>query len=166
MTPKYVLNDNTHTVELVRRRDDITLEIDGHLVDARIHWLDRHQCELTINGVAREVYAAQDDNKLFLHLDGKTFQLDVLDEFGAGDEGAAGGGRINAPMPGVVIENYVREGDQVGEGDALMLIESMKLQTEIKAPVSGLVTSVGFEAGASFDKGTVLIDIEVPDTES
>jgi len=165
MTPTYVLNENTHAVELVRRSDDITLEIDGHLVDARIHWLDRYQCELTINGKSREVYAAQDDNKLFLHLDGKTFQLDALDEFGAGDEGGAGGGRIKAPMPGVMIESYVSEGQQVNDGDALMLIESMKLQTEIKAPISGTVKSIGFAAGASFDKGVTLIDIEVPGSE-
>ncbi len=166
MIPKYILNENTHEVELVRRADNITLEVDGHLVDARIHWIDRHQCELTVNGVAREVYAAQDDNKLFLHLDGKTFQLDALDEFGEGDEGVAGGGRIKAPMPGVMIESYVKDGDTVSEGDALMLIESMKLQTEIKAPVSGVVVSLGCEAGASFDKGAVLVDIEVPEAEA
>ena len=89
MQPKYILNDNTHVVETVRRSDDIVIEVDGHKLDARIHWRDSHQCELTINGVAREVYAAQDDNKIFLHLDGKTFQLDVVDEFGDADEAGA-----------------------------------------------------------------------------
>jgi len=165
MQPKYILNDNTHVVETVRRSDDITIEVDGHALDARIHWRDAHQCELTINGVAREVYAAQDDSKIFLHLDGKTFQLDVVDEFGDADEGGAGSGRIKAPMPGVMIESYVREGDQVEEGQALLLIESMKLQTEIKASLAGVVSKIGFAAGASFEKGAVLADVSAPDDE-
>jgi biotin carboxyl carrier protein len=48
----------------------------------------------------------------------------------------------------------------------LLLIESMKLQTEIKAPIAGVVSKIGFEAGGSFDKGAVLADVSGPESEA
>ncbi len=165
MQPKYILNSNTHLVTPVQRADSISLSVDGHLQDVRLHWHDQHRGEIIVSGAPHEFYTAQDDNQLFIHFDGKTWQLEAVDEFGDSAEGGAGSGRVKAPMPGVVIEVNVSEGDQVNEGDALMLIESMKLQTEIKATVTGRIKSVGVEAGISFDKGQLLADIELVDTE-
>ncbi len=160
MQPKYQLNKTTHLVTPVRRADAITLEVDGHRLDVRLHWHDGHHGELTLNGAPYEFYAAQDGNKLFIHFGGRVWQLGVIDEFGDAGEGGAAGGRVRAPMPGVVVEVYVVEGDSVAEGDSVMLIESMKLQTEIKASLPGTVKAVGAEPGASFDKGDLLIDID------
>ncbi|MBL4864947.1 MAG: biotin/lipoyl-binding protein [Pseudomonadales bacterium] len=160
MQPKFALNDNTHLVTPVRRTDTVTLIVDGQQLDVRYHRLTKHEAELTINGEVRKVYVAQDDNRIFLHLDGKVWQLDLLNEFGAGDAGNASSGAINAPMPGVVIEINVETGQQVKQGDTLMLIESMKLQTEIKASISGIVKKIGVESGANFDKGILLVEIE------
>lgn len=164
MQPQYTLNEQSHQVTPVRRADNITLDIDGHPVTVQLHWLDRHHAELMINGKTRQVYAAQDDKRLFIHLDGQTWHLEAQDEFSTGSGGGAGSGRLSAPMPGVVIEVSVAVDDEVNAGDTLMLIESMKLQTEIKAPHDGRVSAVGFEAGASFDKGALLVDITANET--
>ncbi len=166
MQPKYILNSNTHLVTPVQRADSISLNIDGHLQDVRLHWYDQHHGEIIVNGTPHEFYAAQNANQLFIHFDGKTWKLEAVDEFGDSAEGGAGNGRVKAPMPGVAIEVNVSEGDQVNEGDALLLIESMKLQTEIKATATGRIKSVGVEAGISFDKGCLLVDIEQVENES
>lgn len=160
MQPKYTLNEQEHLVTPLRRADDITLDIDGHALDVRLHWHDSHHGELVVNGAPHTFYAAQDDTKLFIHFDGKVWDIQSIDEFSGGAAGGEGSGAVVAPMPGVVVEVYASEGDQVEEGDALMIIESMKLQTEVKASIGGTVKAIGAEAGASFDKGAVLIDIE------
>ena len=159
MQPKYKLNDRTHLVSSVRRADDITLDIDGHLLDVRYQRLSKHHVELAVNGAVYQAYVAQDDSRLFVHLDGKVWQLDALDEFNDANDSGVSGGCISAPMPGVVIEVYVEAGQRVDEGNTLMLIESMKLQTEIKAMAAGVVKKVGAESGSSFNKGAVLVEI-------
>ncbi|NIB42568.1 hypothetical protein HBA55_23370 [Pseudomaricurvus alkylphenolicus] len=167
MQPIYTLNDNEHKVTPLRRNSQITLDVDGHSFDARLHWHDAHHGEITINGAPHEFYAAQDDNKLFIHFDGKVWNLTSVDEFSSASEGADSAGAVTAPMPGVVVEVYAPVGSRVEEGDAVLIIESMKLQTEIKAAVSGVVKTIGAQAGASFDKGAVLIDIDADEaTES
>ncbi len=166
MQPRYIVDDVVHAVTPLRLGEQVTLEIDGHLLDVRLHWQDDNRAELIVNGSANSLYVAQDGKTLYLHFAGKTWQIESQDEFsGAGGEGA-GAGQIKAPMPGVVVENSAREGDSVEPGQTLMLIESMKLQTEIKSSVAGVIRAIGFAEGDNFDKGAILVDIEVPSTES
>ena len=66
-------------------------------------------------------------------------------------------------MPGVAVEIEVEVGDQVAANQRLALIESMKMQTEITAPVPGVVTAVRVAPGESFERGAVLIEVERSD---
>ena len=61
---------------------------------------------------------------------------------------------------GVVLEVHVAVGDVVAETDMLALLESMKMQTEIKAPSAGVVTAIHVAVGESFERGAPLIEIE------
>lgn len=166
MQPKYGLNSNTHRVTPLRRNETISLTVDGQLIEVQYHRLNKHEAELTISGTVRHVYIAQNDNKLFLHLDGKAWQLDILNDFSEEHAGGASSGSVNAPMPGVVIEIHVALGQAVHQGDTLMLIESMKLQTEIKSTIAGTVKKIGVEPGSNFDKGVLLAEIETDEQES
>ena len=161
MQPEYRLNNKIYQVTPVRRSSDTLLEIDGKQIRAQLQWHDQYQCDLTVNGHTQRVYVAQDDNQLFIHLEGNTWELTVIDEFSeAVASDTAGNGRITAPMPGVVVELNAREGQSVAEGDCLLLIESMKLQMEIKATVAGEIACIHVDgAGDSFDKGSVLVEI-------
>lgn len=67
---------------------------------------------------------------------------------------------IEAPMPGMVIRYEVKEGDQVKEGDTILVLEAMKMENTIPSPVSGIVKKINFKAGDSVQKGDVLAVIE------
>ena len=72
----------------------------------------------------------------------------------------AGGGAddiAEAPMPGVVIAVHVKEGQAVSAGDTLMVIESMKLETAIKAWRNGTVAAVHVGVGQTFQRGAPLL---------
>ena len=62
-------------------------------------------------------------------------------------------------MPGVVLKVLVDEGDMVEAGDAVMIIEAMKMENEIKAPASGTVKKIHVENGESVNTGDPLIEI-------
>ena len=55
---------------------------------------------------------------------------------------AANATKVNSPMPGNILEVKVKEGDQVNANDMLLVLEAMKMENEIFAPVSGTVVGV------------------------
>lgn len=70
------------------------------------------------------------------------------------------GEKINAPMPGTILDVKVNVGDQVKSGQVLMILEAMKMENEIMAPADGTVTSVGVTKGAAVEAGTALCTIQ------
>jgi len=67
---------------------------------------------------------------------------------------------IKAPLPGVVVAIKVKEGDQVKQGDALLILESMKMENAITAPRSGVVKRILTKLRASVQHGEPLIELE------
>ena len=53
---------------------------------------------------------------------------------------AAGGATVNSPLPGVVLEVKVKDGDKVTKGQVIMVLEAMKMENAIEAPCDGTVT--------------------------
>jgi acetyl/propionyl-CoA carboxylase alpha subunit len=165
--PTYVVENLEHVVTPLRRGREITVAVDGRVLNAHVHWRGPNECELTVNGAVHRVYCAQDDRKIFLHIDGKVWLLTALDEFrGTGSQPDIDRGAVIAPMPGVVIAVNVEEGQRVTTGETLILIESMKLQCELRAKGNGVVSSVAVRVGAGFERGAVLIEIEAEQGES
>jgi len=67
---------------------------------------------------------------------------------------------VQSPMPGIIKSVEVAVGDQVNEGDTLCILEAMKMETPIVAPVGGKVTEVNITEGQSVKGGEKLIVIE------
>ena len=62
-------------------------------------------------------------------------------------------------MPGNILDVKVNAGDTVSEGQVLMVLEAMKMETEIKSPVGGTVKSVDIEVGNKVQTGQVLVTV-------
>jgi len=78
----------------------------------------------------------------------------------AGAVGAAGGGRVTAPMQGTIVEVTVAVGDQVEVGQAVCVLEAMKMENQVDAEQAGTVTEVRVAAGDNVSAGDVLAVIE------
>ena len=72
----------------------------------------------------------------------------------------AGIKRITAPMTGSIIEVRCKPGDSVKQGDVLLVIESMKMNNELRSPTSGTVDQVPVAAGERVNAGQVLVSIQ------
>ena len=71
----------------------------------------------------------------------------------------AGGQKVNAPMPGTILEVRVTEGATVKKGDILLILEAMKMENEIMSPCDGTIKQVVAAKGASVNSGDPLIVI-------
>ena len=106
------------------------------------------------------------ERKVFFELNGQPRHVAVTD---AAHEGAAHArrmaepgapGQVPAPMPGMVGKVEVEAGQTVAEGESLMSIEAMKMETGISAPIAGTVKEIVAPAGTQVESGELLIVIE------
>ena len=67
---------------------------------------------------------------------------------------------IKAPMPGLILDVQVKEGDEVKEGDYLLVLEAMKMENTLTAPRDGIVKTVGIKKGQTVSKNQLLIEME------
>lgn len=67
---------------------------------------------------------------------------------------------ITAPMPGLILEISVTSGQEVKEGDALLVLEAMKMENVILAPNDGIIKSVNVKKGDAVDKKQLLIEMD------
>lgn len=72
---------------------------------------------------------------------------------------AAGGQTVEAPMPGKILDIKVKVGDAVGYGQCVIVMEAMKMETEIVAPAAGTVASINVSTGDSVETGAVLVTL-------
>ena len=72
---------------------------------------------------------------------------------------AAGSGALTAPIPGSIMELFVKEGDTVKAGQPVLKMEAMKMENEIKAATDGNVTAISVSAGDSVVQGQELMVI-------
>ena len=70
---------------------------------------------------------------------------------------------IHAPMPGIILEVNVAEGDKVKKGDPLCVLEAMKMENTLTASRDGIVKTVNIAKGDTVDKGKLLIELEKND---
>jgi 3-methylcrotonyl-CoA carboxylase alpha subunit len=117
--------------------------------------------QLTVDGETAKILLAADGDVTWVHVDGASYAVRYTDPVRR-HAGHAGGGADDvalAPMPGVAIAVHVAAGDDVVPGATLMVIESMKLETAIKAWRAGTVAEVHVAPGQTFDRGAALVTL-------
>lgn len=102
-----------------------------------------------------------------IKVNGKKIPLKIADQYdqllhklGMDDLNTAKVDELKAPMPGLVINTNVVVGQEVSTGDALMVLEAMKMENVLKSPTDGIIKSIEVEKGIAVEKNQVLITFE------
>lgn len=90
---------------------------------------------------------------------GLTFLRQGEEQSASGSAGRSGTSKVKAEMPGKVVRLAVKDGDKVERGQRLLVMEAMKMENEIIAPVAGRVGGIVVKAGDSVESGAVLLTV-------
>jgi biotin carboxyl carrier protein len=120
---------------------------------------------LTVAGTSEAVAFAVDGDVIYVHMRGRTRSLRYVDPLRAlaSVDGDDGHNVARAPMPGTVVALKVAPGDAVTTGTVLIVIESMKLETQIRASQDGIVERLHVRDGDSFDRDAILVTLSQGD---
>ena len=110
-----------------------------------------------LNGRRYFVPVLFDGNQVTLSLDGNEFHLNIHDVRDAAASAMRPDGRFFAPMPGRIGAVLVEKGSHVTAGTPLVVIEAMKMEHTIAAPVCGTVAGVHYQVGAIVEEGALLV---------
>jgi biotin carboxyl carrier protein len=143
----FKLNGDEYNVELSRSRDGYVLHFEGRAVP--------------IGRGAPGLVATRGDD-VFVHVDGAAYQLTYehpLERLAHQAHGASEDS-IRAPMPGSLVIVHARLGQAVTKGEALLVMESMKMETTLAAARDGIVAQVHVAPGQTFDRDALLLSLE------
>ena len=157
MTTNYsaTVNDEQFAFEDLDTRDlDFVRETDG-----KFHVILNRKAYRT------EILETDYQNKTFtIRINGNNYRVQLADQYdqlidrlGLKVDAGKKVDQINAPMPGLVLEVQVKEGDQLKEGKPLLILEAMKMENVIKAPADVTIKEIKVKKGNSVDKNQVLV---------
>lgn len=102
-----------------------------------------------------------------IEVDGEAFELvikdeldQMLDKMGFSTVSSKHIKEIKAPMPGLVLEVAVKEGQEVEEGEKILILEAMKMENSIMIHANARIKRIAVSAGQAVDKGQVLVELE------
>ncbi|MBA4252288.1 MAG: acetyl-CoA carboxylase biotin carboxyl carrier protein subunit [Chlorobiaceae bacterium] len=138
--------------------------INGNTYEVTLHNIEDNIAEIEVNGTN---YTVEIDRKIQTP---KTPKLVRKAEHPSTDSEAStlrtakptdkkGGGVIKSPLPGVILDIFIREGDIVKEGQKLIILEAMKMENNINSDKEGKVRRIHIKQGDSVLEGDVLIEI-------
>ena len=159
-TMNFSCSDDLLSVGITHHNGGYSLQLPNDVTvgaSASIH--ANGQLSAFIDGQKINASIIKNNQALHIFTDAATYQLTAIEDHGMSiDEDDEKGG-LTAPMPGTIIDVLVADGDEVSEGQTLILLEAMKMEHAIKAPADGVIESVRFKTGDMVEEGVALIEM-------
>jgi biotin carboxyl carrier protein len=153
---------------LVEIIDDRHVSVDGKIIEVDFESVKSQPVfSLIVDGKSYEAYVYDGEEDREVLLKGRLYHSRVEDERERRLRAASGSSvvasgvfHLKAPMPGLVVSVSVEEEQEVKKGDVLLILESMKMQNELKAPRDGVVKRIYVKAGDSVEQRFKMMSVD------
>ena len=154
--------------EFMIKRDEQGLTVDGKVLELDIQSLPDQRFHVLHDGLSYNVEVLERNGKTsLLRINGKRCEVALTDRFdellrklGMDSASSTAVSDLKASMPGLVVGVAVESGAQVNRGDALVVLEAMKMENVLKSSGDATVKSVKVKQGDTVEKGQVLVEFE------
>jgi biotin carboxyl carrier protein len=163
---KYIttIDERKYTIEII---NDEKIIVDGTPYTVDFESVSGQPVfSLLLDGNSHEAYVYPEEDQWEVLFQGVLYPVTVEDErekrlrssFGSSPV-TSGEFYLKAPMPGLVISIPVKDGQTVSQGDVLVILESMKMQNELKSPRDGRISRVRVEEGDNVERKQTLLSV-------
>ena len=154
---EYTIGDEELTLEYQSRSNGSFLAmVDDQKLEVFVKSREGQQLTMEIEGRLVTCTVTADGDRWITHGPAGQIELTELPRFPDLDRAGLTGG-LTAPMPGNVVETYVSSGDEVEQGQLLLVLEGMKMEHRITAPNPGLITDLLVGKGDQVANGELLV---------
>ena len=168
---RLLLNEEEQVVMVVTHPEQMTITVGDEAISVKVVDLDQHagSARLVVEGVECAFRFAADDRAdglPSLHLQDGATTISAIDlsHQAAISADAAASGEVRAATEGRVTAVLVGIGDSVAAGQALVVVEAMKMEHRHSADGAGTIAAVLVEEGAQVRKGQPLVQVQIEDT--
>lgn len=136
-------------------------------VEGDIETINKNEFHLLLNNKSYNIQLIKADyseKKLLIKINGQKYNIDVKDKYdellhnlGLDNIAAKKVNDVKAPMPGMILNILVGEGQAVKKGDSLLILEAMKMENILKSPADGTIKKVVAIKGVAVEKNQLLI---------
>lgn len=163
---KYIttVGEKEYLVEII---DERHISVNGKIFEVDFESVSGQPVySLIVDGKSHESYVQPGDDNWQVLLRGRLYPVRVEDErekrlrAAAGSVAEGGEFLLRAPMPGLVVAVPVEEGQEVKKGEVLLILESMKMQNELKSPRDGTVGRIRVKPGESVEQKQTLLNVQ------
>lgn len=154
-----------YDISLEKKNDTIALNINGDKHEFAINQIDKNTFTIKIDGRNINAYLAEDTQNYYVWIDGRSFTFEKVNEEEKNFDISNGSSSSNKqivkpPMPGNIVKVVVEKDQKVSEGDALIIVEAMKMETTLYASIDGIVKEINVKAGEQVDADKILLTVE------
>ena len=154
---KYIVEEGTDGLTVINN-ENVNPDVSRINSSVRhiINDLKSYNAEVVAFDSALKTAQIRVNNNLYTVSAKDQFDL-LLEKMGLSNLNSPKIGELKAPMPGLVLRIFVKEGDGVSKGDNLLILEAMKMENIIKAPADAVVKTVKIIPGDKVEKAQILL---------
>ena len=158
--------DQKHEVEIKLEGEKLFSDVDGRKYELEVSEPEKGIYLFKYNGKVFEASVSETrGSQTSVRIGANEFNIKLIDpkrlrDSGSEHEHGDGLAEIKTAMPGKVVRVLLKPGTEVEKGDAILIVEAMKMQNELKSPKAGVIKDIRVEAGAAVAAGDVLATIE------
>lgn len=162
---EFLVNGTLQKISLEKKDNHFVFSDGKKTYSVDIQYISPHQISILIDDLSSRVYVAQDRENRYFLVEGRQFIIkdptEEVESFRKGEERTPEGTLlVKAPMPGKVIKICVSGKEEVRKNQTLAIVEAMKMENEIKAPMDGAIKEIHVAAGDLVDSEMPLIELE------
>jgi len=158
----FKFQDELYRVDLEEEGDQIKVAIDDKEIPVEFTQIDPNLYSIIIDNASHSIGVLKRGKTLEIFINGELYEFESvsgLEMYKKTEVAASGVQEIKSPMPSRVMKITKGEGEEVEEGEGVIVIEAMKMESELKSPIAGKVSEVRVNEGDAVESGTVLLII-------
>lgn len=159
MTYTFKIQDQIYRVDLEEDDKNTQVEIDGKKIPVEFHKIDNNLYSVISEGKSLSLGILRNGKKIHIFHEGNIYEFEAVSERERAKVSASDFGvqEIKSPMPSRVVKILKNLGEDVKVGDGVIVVEAMKMESELKSTIDGKVKDVKVEGGDAVESGTILV---------